>query len=332
MYREGIFKFCKRMIKEEEFPTMFRNTLLYMIWKRKGGQEILKNSRFIHLKENYLPRTVESLVVNKMKDNILSKSTMYQNGGQSGHSTEEHLFSIKSLIELLEVKGQGMIFTLVDLVSFFDREDINDAVSTLYQTGVNSAAVRLWFKLNQDTQISVKTSAGMTAKAFVGDVIGQGTAGAALVSQLNIDHGLHTYFSGSAEEIYYGGVRCEYFAYQDDIGKPSAGVREAQAGNIKMADMFRVKGLEAHPDKTCFIIFGSKKYKDTTMRQLEINPLHLGDFPVQQRDSDRYLGHILHTDGVRASCSATIADREGKIKGATFEVLSIVDTFRPLGV
>ena len=78
-----------------------------MIWKRKGGQEILKNSSFIHLTENYLPRTVESLVVNKMKDNILSKSTMYQIGGQPGHSTEEHLFSIKSLIELLEVKEQG---------------------------------------------------------------------------------------------------------------------------------------------------------------------------------------------------------------------------------
>ena len=109
-----------------------------------------------------------------MKDDILSKSTMFQIGGQQGHSTEEHLFSIKSLIELLEVKGQGMIFTLVDLVSFFDREDINDAVSTLYQTGVNSAAVRLWFKLNQDTNISVKTSAGMTTKAFVVDVIGQG--------------------------------------------------------------------------------------------------------------------------------------------------------------
>ena len=57
----------------------------------------------------------------------------------------------------------------------------------------------------------------------MGDVIGRGTAGAALVSQLNIDHGLHNYSRGSADEVYYGGVRCEYFAYQDDIGKPSEG-------------------------------------------------------------------------------------------------------------
>ena len=60
----------------------------------------------------------------------------------------------------------------------------------------------------------------------VGHVLGQGTAGAALCSQLNLDHGLHSN---------YRGVRCEYFAYQDDVGKPSDGVAEAQAENVKMS-------------------------------------------------------------------------------------------------
>ena len=71
---------------------------------------------------------------------------------------------------------------------------------------MNSAAARIWFKLNQNTEIQVKTSAGMTDTAVVGDVIGQGTAGAALVSQLNLDLGMKSYFSGSADELYYGNV------------------------------------------------------------------------------------------------------------------------------
>ena len=78
----------------------------------------------------------------------------------------------------------------------------------------------------------------MTDTAIVGDVIGQGTAGAALVSQLNLDHGMNDYFGGSSDEIYYGSVRCEYVAYQDDVGKPSAGVRQAQTANIKMSSLF----------------------------------------------------------------------------------------------
>ena len=168
----------------------------------------------------------------------------------------------------------------------------------------------------------------MTDSAVVGDVVGQGTAGAALVSQLNLDHGLHTYFEGSKDEMYYGGVRVEYFAYQDDIGKPSAGVNEAQAGNIKISQMFSDKGLEAHPDKTCFVVFGTTKYKEKIENQLETNPLYFGDFPVKKKDSERYLGQIIHSGGLAASCAATISDRAGKIKGATFETLSIIEEFR----
>ena len=281
-YQEIIFKLCKRMIKEETFPTLFQKTLLNMIWKQKGVAEVLKNNRFIHLKEHYMPRTVEALVVNKMKDDILSKSTVYQVGGQPGHSTDEHIFAIKSLVEMLVMQDRGMIFMLVDLVSFFDRENINDVIATLYELGVDKRALRLWFKLNEHTEIKVKTSSGMTDTAMVGNVIGQGTAGAALVSQLNLDRGLHTYFGGSSDEIYYGGVRCEYFAYQDDIGKPSAGVLEAQAANIKLTHMFQEKGLEAHPDKTCFIVFGSDNFKNKVNEELKSKPLKLGNFLVKQ--------------------------------------------------
>ena len=68
----------------------------------------------------------------------------------------------------------------------------------------------------------------MTGEAVAGDLVGQGTAGASLVSQLNLDRGLQQYLAGSAEETYYGRERIEYTAYQDDVGKPSRGVREAQ--------------------------------------------------------------------------------------------------------
>ena len=185
-----------------------------------------------------------------------------------------------------------MIFMLVDLVSFFDRETIDDVMDTLHKTGVNRKSVKLWYKLNENTEIRVKTSTGLTDTAMVGNVIGQGTAGAALVSQLNLDHGLHSYFEDSCDEIYYGDVRCEYFAYQDDIGKPSKGAREAQAANIKLAHMFQEKGLEAHPDKTCFIVFGSENFKRKINEQLNANPLQLGNFMVNRRVSDRYLGQF----------------------------------------
>ena len=47
---------------------------------------------------------------------------------------------------------------------------------------MNKKAARVWFRLNEGTEISVRTAGGVSDTALVGDCIGQGIAGAALVS------------------------------------------------------------------------------------------------------------------------------------------------------
>ena len=109
-------------------------------------------------------------------------------------------------------------------------------------------------------------------------------------------------------------VRCEYFAFQDDIGKPSTGVMEAQVANIKLAHMFQEKGLETHPDKTCFIVFGSDNFKNKVNEELKSKPLKLGNFLVKQKQSDRYLGQISHSEGVRLVSMPLFLKGRGNLK------------------
>ena len=99
------------MIEEEEFPDSLMLTILHMIWKGKGPREMLGNNRFIHTKD-YLPRTCEALVVSKMKNDILKASGNYQIGGQPGHSPEELLVVLKSVIARQESIKDGLIFFL----------------------------------------------------------------------------------------------------------------------------------------------------------------------------------------------------------------------------
>ena len=87
-----------------------------MIWKSKCPPEILKNSRFIHTEKHFLPRVCEALATKKMKQRILDSSTKYQIGGQPGHSTEEHIYTIKSVWQMMEMMDSGLIITLVDIV------------------------------------------------------------------------------------------------------------------------------------------------------------------------------------------------------------------------
>ena len=81
------------------------------------------------------------------------------------------------------------------------------------------------------------------------------------MSQANLDQGLMQYFKDSKDEIQYGSVRIQPLAYQDDVLKGSKNIVDAQVGNIRLAEMLKEKGLEAHPDKTSFIIFGSQGFK-----------------------------------------------------------------------
>ena len=53
-----------------------------------------------------------------------------------------------------------------------------------------------------------------------------------------------------------------------------------------------------------------------------------GDFEVKERESDKYLGQILHGGGLDESALATAQERAGRIKGATIEIKGIIDEFQ----
>ena len=74
-------------------------------------------------------------------------------------------------------------------------------MDTLSEIGVNQKAARLFFKLNEGTEITVKTAGGLSDTAVVGDCIGQGTADGAIVLADNLDQGLKKYFNDSKDEI-----------------------------------------------------------------------------------------------------------------------------------
>ena len=109
-----------------------------------------------------------------------------------------------------------MILTLVDIISFYDRENFLDIMETFHLKKINKKASRLWYKLSEDTLIKVKTTVGMSDSPRIGAVVGHGSSGAALASQAMVDNGLEEYFSGSSDEMYYGRVRVETAAYQED--------------------------------------------------------------------------------------------------------------------
>ena len=63
-------------------------------------------------------------------------------------------------------------------------------------------------------------------------------------------------------------------------------------------------------------------------KDLSRNPLMFGQFTIKQKESDKYLGQVLHGGGLEESAAATVRERMGRIKGATMEIKSIVEEFQ----
>ena len=108
------------MIEEEKFPEIVKKTTLHMIFKGgKGRKEKLYNSRFIHSK-NWFSQTAKACLVKEgMKRQLNDGSSIYQIGGQPGHRSEEHFFSLKSIIAKYRVQGKWVILNTSDIDKFF---------------------------------------------------------------------------------------------------------------------------------------------------------------------------------------------------------------------
>ena len=176
--------------------------------------------------------------------------------------------------------------------------------------------------------ISVKTASGLTESEEAHEICAQGSSGAALASQLDIGSGVQCYFKNSTDEAKYGKVRIQAQSYQDDILRVASCVSSARAGTIKLAMMLRERLLCCHPTKTCYVLYGSDKWKKEVRDELERSPLQFGDFVMKEKDQDIYLGDVLSSEGLAASVEATIAHRMGKVKGVMYEVASIMADHR----
>ena len=70
-----------------------------------------------------LARCVDTLLVRQMKVALITRLSLYQAGGQPGHSTLEHLLTLKKVLARMQEIGSGLIFLSMDIVSFFDKQD-----------------------------------------------------------------------------------------------------------------------------------------------------------------------------------------------------------------
>ena len=88
------------------------------------------------------------------------------------------------------------------------------------------------------------------------------------------------------------------------------------------------KQLKVHPDKTGYIVVGNSQYREQVQREVQQSPIMFGNIVTKSKMMDKYLGDVVHMEGLEASVNATIEDRIGKITASMHEVKAIIDDYR----
>ena len=324
-YQLAVFLYMSKLIKTEQLPKLFARTSLSQLWKKKGSPLDLNNMRFIHMK-NWRPRLLENLVTEQMKESIVNATPKFQLGGMPGASSVEHLVVLKTWMKMLEQnKGNG-IFQCWDMSKFFDKESLLDCLNTLKTTAnIDNKSYRLWYKLNEDTEISVKTSVGESKSAVVPNSIGQGSVGAALVSSLNIGDAMAKTFK-NVTTASIGSRKLNTLVFQDDIAKMNDNLGQARDACTKIDKMLKRKQLSVNYDKSKFLIFGKNKYRKKVLKNIEKDPMIMGGQQIQHSSVEKYLGDLIHEKGCEQSIKETVNKRIQGLTSKADEIIQIAES------
>ena len=71
-----------------------------------------------------------------------------------------------------------------------------------------------------------------------------------------------------------------------------------RAGNVKLDCVLRQKQLEAHPSKSCYLVFGSEKFKAKAQCECEEKPVIPGKITMKEKKCEAYLGDLLCSEGL----------------------------------
>ena len=324
-YKMVTFDYMKKLIRSEQVPTSFLDTYLTQLWKGKGSALDLNNMRFIHMRF-WRSRLLEALVTENMKEDIVEACPQNQLGGMPGAMSVEHLIVLKTWMRQKEKLKEPGIFNVFDMSKFFDKESLLDCMDVLNtHAKISNKSYRIWYKLNEGTKISVKTSVGETDKATIFDSIGQGSVGAALVSALNIGVAIKETFTDEYTAS-IGQLPLNTLIFQDDISKMNDNTEQAREGCEKIDRTLKSKLLSANYDKSKFLVIGDDEFRQSTLEDLDKNPLKMGGVNIEHSEQEKYLGDWIHEKGCKESITATIKTRVSKLISKTEEIIQLVES------
>ena len=282
-----IYPLIETIWEEEEIPTEWNTGFITSLWKGKGDKEKLENHRGITT-SSAIGSILEILLDNRIEAHI--PYTQAQGGGQRGASTCDHLFLLRTSIDIAKKEKKNLFITFYDVSKAYDNANNSDMLKIIWERGLRGKAWRILKNMNEDLRAKVKTKYGLTDEIImeIGGRQGSRVTGRIFAKLMDLlsEEALATDKGFKLFED----LKIAYLLWIDDVVSFALGTDE-QWSVLEHIDNFAKDHKLRWGKEKCQVMKVGMHKKDN------INDWKIGDMPINETKSYRYLGDIITDDG-----------------------------------
>ena len=250
------------------------------------------------------------LIYNMKYEQIDRNMSDCQMGGRKKKGCKNNIFVINGIIHetLRSKKNNAVVLQIYDYAQMFDSIDLQQALSDIFDAGMDDDTLALLHDANKEIHFAVKTPNGLTDRQIVKDIVLQGDTFGSLLASVQVDTIGKECIAEGLGYIYKESLQVGFLGLVDDIiGITTAGI-EAQKMNAFINEKTADKTLQFGITKCKSMLVGKDKSNVIDSELLvdswkvaykgeDIIETFGGQEPIGKTTQHKYLGFIISNSG-----------------------------------
>ena len=233
-------------IKEEIIiPTDMDLSNVSTIYKGKGSKQDVINLRGI-FKLPIIRNLLDRLVYFDEQEQISTSMGPFQVGNQKSRNIRDHTLVVHAVVNEAHSEKLCIDIQFTDIKQCFDSIWLEEAMNDLFDSGVTTRSLNLFYEGNKRTRMCVETQFGQSDRVELGKVVMQGSVPGGLICSNQLSKLCNKLYKDGDVYMYRGKVPIPALAMVDDIASIAlCNSIGAITRNVKTDSFIQRKKLES---------------------------------------------------------------------------------------
>ena len=312
--KESILVMCNKLKIDQLIP-LFMNYANVTTVHKKGSKFLLENERGI-FRVAVLRYILMRLIYNDEYPGIDDNMSDCQMGARKRKGCRNNTFIVNGIIHdvMSSRKKTPVTLQIYDYRQMFDAINLEQAISDVFDVGMDNDNLTLVYKANKEIKMAVNTPSGLSERKDIFNVVLQGDTWGSLLASVQVDSiGKEVELSGYGYQ-YKDLLSVSLLGLVDDlIGVTEAGFKAQQMNallNIKTAEkrlqfgetkcksMLISKNPDNILDSNLMVDKWDVQHVDNPATgDSDIQETYSGQVPIDKTDKQKYLGFMISSKG-----------------------------------